>query len=379
MSDHNKDDINELEELGMSLDWEEEGTTPSAADGDIEIEALAVGEEGEQEEAAEPAEVSAQEMLTETQIVSIVESVLFATDRPQSVAQIKQAFAGTNVRSSNIRRALELLQTIYAGADRGVTVEEVNGGYQLRTKVDNLDYLRRMLKIRPFRLSGPALEVLAIVAYKQPCPKSDIDVIRGVESGHLLRGLMDRSLVQFAGKSDLPGKPMLYATTRRFLEIFGLRNLRELPSLTEIDELIPEGIGEEEQEVTTLGDLTGELSQKIGTSYSEGEEELERITFDINAINTSSDFFEQEKQRQKERRDAERAQDIRDALAVGEKVEEKDVRWLQRFEEQLRISSMPESVAPDSVGAIVDTETPLSNPQEIDSKGELPPEEGANL
>src|SRR5204863_3661148 len=101
-----------------------------------------------------------------------------------------------------------------------------------------------LVKGRSFRLSGPALEVLSIVAYKQPVIKSEIDQIRGVESGHLVRALMEKNIVRFAGKSELPGKPMLYATTKEFLELFGLRNIRELPTLSEIDELIPEGIGE---------------------------------------------------------------------------------------------------------------------------------------
>jgi len=188
------------------------------------------GTELEGFDAAEVEEQEEQEFVEEQTIVSVVESILFSSDRPQSLAQMKQAFGGTNVRVSHLRRAIEILKTEYAGAQRGVTLEEINGAYQLRTKVDSMSFLRRMVKARPFKLSGPALEVLAITAYKQPCIKADVDEIRGVESGHLLRGLMDRGLINFAGKSELPGKPMLYATTRRFLEIFGLRNIRELPS-----------------------------------------------------------------------------------------------------------------------------------------------------
>lgn len=115
-------------------------------------------------------------------------------------------------------------------------LEEVAGGFQIRTKPDNQKYLQRTVKGRPFRLSGPALEVLAIVAYKQPCTKAMVDEIRGVESGHLMRGLLDRGLMHFAGKSELPGRPMFYETTRKFLEIFSLRNINELPSLNEIDQ-----------------------------------------------------------------------------------------------------------------------------------------------
>lgn len=287
--------------------------------------------EGTELEGFESAAIEEVEQLHEDQIASVVESLLFSTDRPQSVAMLRAAFKGTNVRSHHIRRALDQLQIEYAGARRGVYLEEVAGGYQLRTKVDNMDYLRRTVKARPFRVSGPALEVLAIVAYKQPMTKSQIDEIRGVESGHLLRALMEKSLVHFAGKSELPGKPMFYGTSRRFLEVFGLRNLQELPSLNEIDQLIPEGIGEEEEK-ETLGDLTGELSKEAGITYSEGEEELLKIATDLEKVATTTEFFEQEKARMKAQRDAERAQDIREAMTVGEEVTDQDRRWLDRYD-----------------------------------------------
>ncbi|MCB0366634.1 MAG: SMC-Scp complex subunit ScpB [Bdellovibrionaceae bacterium] len=307
--------------------------------------------EGTELEGYESEDVEDAEFIEDDQLVSIVESVLFSTDKPMSVAHMKQAFKGTKVKAKQIRRALDLLAVEYAGANRGVTLEEVNGGYQLRTKMDNMTYLRRMVKARPFKLSGPALEVIAIAAYKQPVTKSEIDSIRGVESGHLLRGLMEKGLVNFAGKSDLPGKPMLYATTRKFLEIFGLRNIRELPSLTEIDELIPEGIGEVEEKKEKLEDITGDLSMQVADSYSEGEEELLKISSQLETITTSSDFFEDEKRRQKEKRDRERAEDIRDALAVGEEVDPKDAKWLARYEKALEEKAAAASSAAEAATA----------------------------
>ena len=173
--------------------------------------------------------------------------------------------------------------------------------------------------------------MLSICAYKQPTTKAQIDEIRGVESGHLLRALMEKHLLTFGERSELPGKPMFYETTRKFLEIFGLRNLQELPSLHEIDQLIPEGIGEVEDK-ETLSDLTGQLSQEVGTTYSEGEDELLKITDELSTISTSSEFFEAEKERQRSKRDQERAQNLREALAVGEAVDEKDQRWLIRYD-----------------------------------------------
>ncbi len=327
-----KPEINELAAADEVLDGDEVSADLQSTE-EIEDSEL---------KAFESAEIEELEFVDEDRVISIVESILFATDRPQSLAAIKQAFKGTSVKGSQIRRAIEQLAVEYAGGQRGIFLEEASGGYQLRTKPDNMTFLRRMVKARPFKLSGPALEVLSIVAYKQPCIKHSVDEIRGVESGHLLRALMEKGLVTFAGKSDLPGKPMLYATSKKFLEVFSLRNLKELPSLSEIDELIPEGIGEDEEDKETLGDLTHSLSQEVASSYSQGEEELERITDQLSDITTTSDFFEQEKQRQREKRDAQRAQDISDALAFGDEVEEKDRRWLERYQAEQAEKNPPQ-------------------------------------
>ena len=300
------------------------------------------------ESAIADAELGPAEFIDEDQAVSIIEAMLFASNRPVGMGTLKQIFKGSNIRSKDIKRILEDLASDYAGARRGVTLEEVNGGYQLRTKVDNAEFLRRLNKSRPFRLSGPALETLSIVAYKQPITKHEVDEIRGVESGHLIRALMERGIVNFQGKSELPGKPMMYGTTRKFLEIFGLRNIKELPTLSEIDELLPEGIGDEEEvEKPKLADLTDSMSTAIGSSYSEGEDELMKINESLAAVDTTSEFFEQEKIRQREKRDAERAANIREALAVGEAVDKKDERWLARYEAKLNAPAAAEAAPVD--------------------------------
>jgi segregation and condensation protein B len=281
----------------------------------------------------ESANIEDVEVISEEQIRSVVESILSTTDKPISIALIKQVFKGTQVKSKDIREALTALMKDYESTSRGFTLQEIAGGFQLRTKPENNKYLRQTVKARPFKLSGPALEVLSIVAYKQPCTKAQIDEIRGVESGHLLRALMEKHLLNFGERSELPGKPMFYETTRKFLEIFGLRNIAELPSLHEIDQLIPEGIGDDEPKKEKLSDLTGELSTQVtDASYSVGEDELLKITDELTQITTSSDFFEQEKQRMREKRDADRAQDIRERQIVGEEIDSKDLRWLERYE-----------------------------------------------
>jgi len=302
------------------------------------------------------------EFIEADQVLSIVESVLFSTDKAVSVASLKQIFKGTNIRTKDITRALDSLASEYAGATRGVTMEEINGGYQLRTKPDNAEYLRRLAKVRPFRLSGPALEVMAIVAYKQPITKHEIDEIRGVESGHLLRALMERGLTAFGERSDLPGKPMTYVSTKKFLETFGLRNIRELPSLSEIDALLPEGIGEQEEEKETLSDLTDRMSTDLTSTYSEGEDELMKINEQLQAVDTTSEFFEQEKVRERERRDRERAQDIRERLVLGDQIEEKDRRWLDRYEAALERAAHPQAAPPvDGETAVAEEPAPIGD------------------
>lgn len=286
----------------------------------------------------ESASIEEIDFVEDERLESIIESILFATDRAVSLNSLKQAFKGTQITTDKIKKCLDRLSIEYAGVKRGITLEEVTGGYQLKTKIDNVEFLRRTVKPRSFRLSGPALEVLAIVAYKQPVVKNEIDQIRGVESGHLLRALMERSLVQFEGKSELPGRPMQYGTTKKFLEIFALRNLRELPTLSQIDELLPEGITEDESnDKPVLSGITETLAQSVTNTYSEGEEELEKIQEQLAAVETTTQFFEDEKERQKMKRDEDRAQSIREAIDLAsvtkEVVSERDLQWLKRYEE----------------------------------------------
>jgi segregation and condensation protein B len=348
-SEENSEEMDEMnEELGdvevetsifLQEEEETEGFLPEGDENDVE-EMLAdedtVSVDGTELDNFESAEIEEVEFVEEERLESIVESILFASDRPVSLASLKLVFKGTNVRTNHLKRALDQLAVEFAGGRRGVTLEEVPGGYQLRTKIDNMEFLRRTLKARSFKLSGPALEVLSIVAYKQPTVKAEIDEIRGVESGHLLRALMEKNLVCFEGKSELPGRPMQYGTTRKFLEIFGLRNLKELPTLSQIDELLPEGIDEQQaQEKPTLSSLTDALSEQISTNYSQGEDELLKISEQLEDITTTTNFFEDEKRRQAEKRDAEKAQNIREALEMGEPVSTRDTNWLAKFDEAL--------------------------------------------
>ena len=125
----------------------------------------------------------------------------------------------------------------YGAGARGVVLEEVAGGYQLRTPKEHALYVRKLLAAKPPRLSRPLLETLAIIAYRQPVTRPEIEQLRGVDSGGVLETLLERRLVRIAGRKEAPGRPIMYATSAEFLEVFGLRDLDGLPDLEEFKEL----------------------------------------------------------------------------------------------------------------------------------------------
>ena len=223
--------------------------------------------------------------INKDRIFSVMESLLFSSENPLKINAFSQAFESIGPR--DIKKILEELKLSYENSNRGVCLEEINGGWQLRTKIENREFLQKLVKSRPFRLSGPALEVLSIIAYRQPVIKSEVDRIRGVESGHLMRSLMEKRLISFQGKSDLPGKPLQYGTTTGFLEVFGLKNLKELPSLEEIDQLLPDGIGNEDRQDQELGEITDKMSVSRKDPDLYGEKELMAIGETLKKIKTT--------------------------------------------------------------------------------------------
>lgn len=340
----------ELENTFKTVDEDQEFTAGAEVEMEVETETDVSNTELSQYESAAIEEL---EFLEDSQVDSIIEGILFSSDKPVSLASLKVIFKGTQVKTDKIKRALDRLAVELAGAHRGIVLEETTGGYQLRTKVDHIKFISRNLRGRPFKLTPPSLEVLSIVAYKQPVIKSEIDEIRGVESGHLLRALMEKNLVTFGDRSDLPGKPMQYITTKKFLEVFSLRSIKELPTVAMIDELLPEGIGDEEPvKKGTLSQLTESMSEKIQNTYSEGEEELVKISDQLQQITSTTDFFEQEKIRMKHEKDLEKAKAIKEAIEFKEEVSNRDLNWLKRFEDSLN-NPKPESGPIDTQQALV--------------------------
>jgi len=169
----------------------------------------------------------------------IIEALLFSSDRPLSAKEIQGWMGQVNV--SEVRSALEELRADYEQMGRSFLLQEVAGGFQFRTKSEYSPFILKMLKTTPSKLSRAALETLAIVAYKQPIVRQEIEQLRGVDVGGILRSLLEKDLIRIVGRKNLPGKPLVYGTTKRFLEVFGLKDLDSLPRLKEIRELTSKG------------------------------------------------------------------------------------------------------------------------------------------
>jgi segregation and condensation protein B len=172
---------------------------------------------------------------TEAFLEGLIEALLFSSDRPMPAKELARA-AGVDRR-----RAEELVAALKRRYETGgLTIEEVAGGYVMRSSPRYASYIQKLLALRPVRLSRAQLETLAIVAYRQPVTKPEVDDIRGVDSGQVLKGLLERELLKIVGKKDEPGRPMLYGTTTAFLELLNLQSLKDLPTLREYTELSEE-------------------------------------------------------------------------------------------------------------------------------------------
>jgi segregation and condensation protein B len=172
-----------------------------------------------------------------------VEAALFASERPLTLAQITAALE--EVERKLVHQVLDELRAEYDEQARGFRLTEIAEGWQLLTRPGQAGVIRRLHRIKSAnRLTRPSLETLAIIAYKQPLTKAEVESIRGVNSDGVMQSLLERRMVRTVGRKDAVGRPLLYGTTREFLQAFGLKDLGELPKLTELKELLkqsPEG------------------------------------------------------------------------------------------------------------------------------------------
>ena len=190
----------------------------------------------------------------------IVEALVLSSAEPLSAAKIAEIIPYCN--EGQTKDLINELNTEYSEQDRSFEIWEVAGGFQIRTRAEFSGYLQKLQKERAMRLSPAALETLSIIAYRQPVTRAEVEDVRGVDAGATVKSLLERHLIRIAGQREVPGRPMLYGTTRRFLEVFGLERLKDLPTLREIDELARE---------QGLLDKAGEGSD-VGPEGSEGSE-----------------------------------------------------------------------------------------------------------
>jgi len=183
--------------------------------------------------------------MTPQEIQAALEAIIYAADEPATLDQIAKALG---VEKTEARAGLDLLVAAYSTDDHGIEVRKVAGGWKFYTKAQHHDVVRKFIKSLqpPLRLTMPALETLAVIAYKQPATAPEINEIRGVNVGGVLKTLLEKRLITTAGRKEVIGRPILYRTSKQFLMRFGLSDLEELPSLKEFEQLAQAALGSDE-------------------------------------------------------------------------------------------------------------------------------------
>lgn len=199
-------------------------------------------------------------------IKPILECIFFISDSPVKLETLIEIFPESSKES--ILEGIQRIQKEGQEVTRGIELVEVAGGYQFRTKPIWAEWVGRLKKPKSVKLSQAALETLAIIAYRQPIIRPAIEEIRGVDSGSVLHTLLEKGLVRIVGRKDLPGRPILYGTTKTFLELFSLNSLSDLPTLREIQPPFPPG----EKSPREILEKEGQRGSK---SETEGETQLE--------------------------------------------------------------------------------------------------------
>jgi segregation and condensation protein B len=211
----------------------------------------------------------------------IAEALILGSPEPVTAQRLAEIVPG--VRAAQVRDLVGEINAEYAEQRRAFEVVEAAGGFQLRTLAEFGPYLQQTLATRPLRLSQAALETLAVIAYRQPVTRAEIEHVRGVDVGAVLRSLLERRLARIAGHREVPGRPLLYATTRRFLEVFGLPRIEDLPTLRDLAEFAaPEGFapptlsaGAGAGAIAAAGEAEGGADEPYAAGEPDDEEELD--------------------------------------------------------------------------------------------------------
>ena len=211
----------------------------------------------------------------------VLEALFFAAEKPLDLAALEET---TQFSRELLQAALAEVQKKYAPGAGGVSLLDLGGRWQIRTEPQVGAYVRRMLQVKPMRLTRAALETLAIVAYRQPITRPEIEDLRGVDCGAVTKALLERKLIRILGKKDEPGRPLLYGTSKEFLELFNLRDLTQLPTLREFQELSEESrkIVEEETPAPPAQGLPGladdpAVAERMAQATAESESALQAL------------------------------------------------------------------------------------------------------
>ncbi len=228
-----------------------------------------------------------------------IETIIFMSDKPISIQKVK-AQIDPELPLRVIHDSLSKLQAGYEEKHHGIRLVEVAEGYQFRTKATYSKFVQNLFKINSLVLTPTALEVLAIIAYKQPVSKNEVEKIRGVDSSHIIRALMDKRLVKIAGRSEEVGRPSLFATTEEFLEVFNLPDLSALPPEYELEEMATKNT------IGTIADIKSVVFRGEAKKFNLDEfEELEKLSEDIQHIASETNFTMLLKSEEKKKTDGE--------------------------------------------------------------------------
>jgi segregation and condensation protein B len=220
----------------QDLQDEQQQLEESPEDTDQSGEIIEESKETGQEQPEEPVFAEPEEPI-ETTVESVIEAILFASDESLSATKLA---AIVEITTKQVNNSVRVLNEKYKAGNHAFRIVQIAGGYQMLTLSPYNHWLKSLLRARSeSKLSAAALETLAIIAYKQPIIRADIEAIRGVAVGEMVRSLMYKGLVKIAGRADVLGRPMLYGTTKKFLEVFGLNSLKDLPKIEELKK--PEG------------------------------------------------------------------------------------------------------------------------------------------
>ena len=205
-----------------------------------------------------------------------LEALLFASDQPLTVDRLSGFFPGVDRKA--VREAIEELRQEYDREEHAFTIVEFGGGFSISTRPEHANLVKKLFKgRRKQRLSRPALEVLAIIAYKQPVTRLEIEEIRGVSASGVVGTLLERDLVQIVGRAESLGHPLLYGTTKNFLDHIGLRGIKELPQLSELEDILAE-----KEELKQLATARGEELEDDDFERATAEDEVDETEDDVN-------------------------------------------------------------------------------------------------